>query len=1614
MTLVLEFVRPKVFKVVNGFFIMSLGWVKIVRFKMFSFFLLSLTASFHTFEAKSASESHEEHYQIQFDRISTLPKEQQNQQLLHLAKELNDLHRYDETIPIYRQILKGIPCLEEATEVWLAIADAYQKNNQLEKALHELEAMQILLPDSSSVKERAFTIWLMLARAKATQKESQKSVEYYEKALAIDPTKRLHILREYADQLTYDSKSDLAIPLYQEILTSSPSDEEKKATLVGLARAYTWRQNYQEAIKTHQLILQIDPNYNSYAFFITLAKEAADHNHPQISSEYYLKAIELNPTQKNVLIRDYTRQLSYAGDAQKAIAIDLELLKTDLSPQEKRLIELDLAQAFVWTKQYPLAMERYEALLLDNPNDIEAKKGNAQIYLDYGNFHASKNQHKEALEWYEKALALDPDRRKEILKLIADELKLNSQPDLAIPKYLEILYCYPSPEMYYQAKIGLARAYIANRQIQEGIALLNEILRENPNDKNVESILLNTYIDFARYDASHNNPISALNWYLNAMALDPTQRSSLLREYAVELVKNGQALQAIPLFKEMLDANPIREDIRLVKLDLAQAYVSIFHYKEALSIYDELLKANPDDALARRGKAQIYMDYARYDAGQGEHTKAISSYKEAIAIDPTIRLQILKELAVQLELNSEDIEAISIYREILETRLPREEQRILRLNLAHLYAKQYRYEEALNQYDFLLQQNQYDQVARQGKAQVYVNYALYNSTQNRPEEAIDWYKKAMEHDPILIPELLKKIAEENVKIEENKKAIHPDADLPKKEDPNQDFLIKQAREMAKDGRHVEAVEIYRQAIEKDQANRRAILREYADEFFYSSQADLAIPLYRELLAGDLDFQERRLVLLGLARALKVIGEKAESLEIYEEILSVDPNDPEAIQGKAQIMAETQSIKEEKTPLELLPQESEQQSPSSDKQEEPKKEWAKAAYENALELAKRLEVFQANRAFKFSLEEDPYNKGYREKYAWHLQAFSFIEEAVPQFYLLLPEAKEKKPFYTVLGWDLRSLGQLDQSVWAFSHLYPIPYCFTLSNKFILIGNLYRREEYRKINELYRLLECGEGNEWEIRKKLFDAYAYLGDMKEAGFLAQQILSVYPNEYVVHYRYAHTLYQKRMYCESALQYQLLLEKLPGNAFLYLSLGNVYEEMGCLESSKEAYQTAFYLDQNSRTERAYARILSKLGCCFEAEALAHEIIPGDGETLTKSLSVAETNLNCGSVETASAIYRNVLDEYPYNQEALWGILKASTITDNFDDNRLGYRRWSTVWFNYPFQNYLADYYRSPDVTLSSEYFTNSSKFRSFAIGSGLSQYVGCNTRIAEGYYFTQFSQKHFDTIDRNTAFVNFQKFFDKGWEGQVRLIGNHYHKLQKKHSTINQVSGKLYSKWIYNCHFHLLNHVTDELAIDVGYDYYDVIDTVPPFDNPIYDYSSQIGATALNIRTSDLNVFFNYTKERFYVMGNWITGRYSDGNTKHTRFVKTGYRICEIPVVNMYYSYFFLNFKKAAPLFLQNGFSEGAYYDPKNFEIHIFGIDSNYHVTEKLQLGGELAAVYIPKCKNFAYSASTFLDYLLDDQWSLRIDLRYYYQNRSLNRNGITGYYHANSANLQVRYQF
>jgi tetratricopeptide (TPR) repeat protein len=115
-------------------------------------------------------------------------------------------------------------------------------------------------PSTTVAEEGAANAWLATAREAAQANEHTKSIRAFEYAIAEDPSKRSEMLREYADQLTYDGRGDDAVSLYREVLDTPgiSADEETRARR-GLALALSWTDQQLPALREYQALVAADP-----------------------------------------------------------------------------------------------------------------------------------------------------------------------------------------------------------------------------------------------------------------------------------------------------------------------------------------------------------------------------------------------------------------------------------------------------------------------------------------------------------------------------------------------------------------------------------------------------------------------------------------------------------------------------------------------------------------------------------------------------------------------------------------------------------------------------------------------------------------------------------------------------------------------------------------------------------------------------------------------------------------------------------------------------------------------------------------------------------------------------------------------------------------------------------------------------------------------------------------------------------------------------------------------------------------------------------------------------------------------------------------------------------
>jgi tetratricopeptide (TPR) repeat protein len=134
----------------------------------------------------------------------------------------------------------------------------------------------------------------------------------------------------------------------------------------------------------------------------TAAREEARQNRNDVAAVLFEWAVSLAPSRRREWLREWADQLIYSGHAGKAVPLYRELLAGEQpSADERHWTRLGLAQALSWSHQLRASLREYDALLVQDPKDLDARLGRARVlsWID---------RNRDSLREYEAVLRQDP------------------------------------------------------------------------------------------------------------------------------------------------------------------------------------------------------------------------------------------------------------------------------------------------------------------------------------------------------------------------------------------------------------------------------------------------------------------------------------------------------------------------------------------------------------------------------------------------------------------------------------------------------------------------------------------------------------------------------------------------------------------------------------------------------------------------------------------------------------------------------------------------------------------------------------------------------------------------------------------------------------------------------------------------------------------------------------------------------------------------------------------------------------------------------------------------------------------------------------------------------
>ena len=306
------------------------------------------------------------------------------------------------------------------------------------------------------------------------------------------------------------------------------------------------------------------------------------------------------------LLFTYTPHVSYAGPLSEHLEVG-----TLLNGQAYIIDYYGSKDLF--SKFLPQVKQIVESFKINRPAEQKQSQAvttsNVTTLVDKGNGMFNHDNYAQALQYFNKALAIDPND-KVALTGKGESLDNLGNYTQAMPYLDKALSIDPNDKV---ALTGKGESFNGLGNYTEAIPYLDKALTIDPNYK----VALNDK------GAALGNYTQAIQYYDKALAIDPNYKEALDNK-ANALYTLGNYSQAIPYLDKALSIDP---NFKAALTGKGYVLNSLGNYSQAIPYLDKVLAMDPNNKDALTGKGDSLN-------GLGNYTQAIPYLDKALAMDP--------------------------------------------------------------------------------------------------------------------------------------------------------------------------------------------------------------------------------------------------------------------------------------------------------------------------------------------------------------------------------------------------------------------------------------------------------------------------------------------------------------------------------------------------------------------------------------------------------------------------------------------------------------------------------------------------------------------------------------------------------------------------------------------------------------------------------------------------------------------------------------------------------------------------------------------------------------------------------------------------------------------
>ncbi|MCF7873335.1 MAG: tetratricopeptide repeat protein [Candidatus Omnitrophica bacterium] len=501
-----------------------------------------------------------------------------------------------------------------------------------------------------------------------------KAIPYYKNSLKADH-RQFKAKKELAYSYFWTDNPKKSIPLFEDISKKNPKNQELKLYLakaysrtgsrnkalsimgkietkdkqldikMTLAEIYIWNNQLTKARELLREVLAQNPSNNKAKFLLakTFYYDQKSKKASKILENLLEEGKELPENVKEKEVRGLLAQ-TYISSNQSQRAVELYQQLVDQNPNDIDL-KMKLAELLSWTKELERSEDLYRKIIKKSSRKREAYLGLAKVLI-------GQNRYKEAISIIDKIGKIKGTKNAKLM--YGKALLYSGKPKLARDIFAKLLKDYPQD---LETKELLADAYAYSKKYKKAILLYRKILVKTDrrktkkglaavlswNQQYQKSIKLYDQLLAEEYDPEvKRQKARVLGWsknYQKALAeykdlLDKEKSSAIRLEMeAKQAYWQGEVKSAINNYQKLLIAEPDNVE---AAFDLSQLYSYQDMWEEAINQYENILKVQPLHSRAREGleKAKIFykkvktrLDYLFFEADSPDRTTDIKKHQ---------------------------------------------------------------------------------------------------------------------------------------------------------------------------------------------------------------------------------------------------------------------------------------------------------------------------------------------------------------------------------------------------------------------------------------------------------------------------------------------------------------------------------------------------------------------------------------------------------------------------------------------------------------------------------------------------------------------------------------------------------------------------------------------------------------------------------------------------------------------------------------------------------------------------------------------------------------------------------------------------------------------------